>query len=98
MTIDNENAVYLANELGSIPGVIIDPSIVETNILRFTIRPTYLRKLKLDYRGVSARLKQDYNVLLNAGFANDNLRMVTHRDVSRAQCEQAVMAVKDLLK
>ena len=80
--IDHENAVYLASELAAIPGIIIDPTIVETNILRYTIEPKYMKKLNLDYRGISARLRADYGVLINAGFANDNMRMVTHRDVS----------------
>lgn len=86
LLVDHENARYLANELASIPGVIVDPTIVETNILRYTIEPKYLKKLKVDYKGFSKQLKEQYGVLCNAGFANDNMRMVTHRDVSHAQC------------
>ena len=33
--IDNDNASFLAKELASIPGILIDPETVETNIVRF---------------------------------------------------------------
>ena len=65
--------------------------------MRFQIQPKYLRKLKCDYRKFSARLREDYGVLCNAGFANDNLRFVTHRDVTKAQCTKAIKAVKSLV-
>lgn len=84
MRKDHENARYLINELASIKGVITDPSTVETNILRFEIEPKYLNKIKCDYRGFRDRMKSEYGVLCNAGFGNDNMRFVTHRDVSRA--------------
>ena len=35
--------------------------------------------------------------MANAGFANDYIRFVTHRDVSRAQCETVVKAVKKMV-
>ena len=44
-----------------------------------------------------AKLKEEYNVLCNPGFANDNVRFVTHRDVSRAQCEHALASIKTIL-
>lgn len=35
LTVDNANASWLAHELAAIKGVIIDPKVVETNIIRF---------------------------------------------------------------
>ena len=35
LSVDNENANFLATELASIPGINLDPSLVETNIVRF---------------------------------------------------------------
>ena len=37
LTRDHENAAFLAQELASIPGIINEPSEVETNILRFHV-------------------------------------------------------------
>ena len=56
-----------------------------------------MRRLKLDYRKFAGLLRDDHNILCNAGFANDNVRFVTHRDVSRDQCEKALKAVKTIL-
>ena len=36
---DHSNAAFLANELAEIPGIIINPDHVETNILYFTFEP-----------------------------------------------------------
>lgn len=78
--------------------MIVEPELVETNILRFTVKPSVMRKMKLDYRKLSARLREEHLVLCNAGFANDNVRFVTHGDVSTEQCKKAVKAVKTVLK
>ena len=37
LTADNENATYLAQELADCKSVIFDPSLVETNIVKFKI-------------------------------------------------------------
>ena len=66
-----------------IPGIEIDPTVVETNILRYHIEKKALKRIKCDYKKFVGRLKEDHGVLCNAGFANDNVRFVTHRDVSR---------------
>ena len=84
--------------MATIPGVETDPSIVETNIMRFTLDRKIMRRLKVDYRGFSGLLREGYGISCNAGFSNDNLRFVTHRDVSRADCEKAIKAVKALVQ
>ena len=35
IAVDNDNAKFMANELAEIPGLISDPSTVETNIVFF---------------------------------------------------------------
>ena len=50
LTVDNQNAAFLAHELAEIPGVVIDPLTVETNILRFEFDPKTKRRLKTDYK------------------------------------------------
>jgi threonine aldolase len=37
LLLDNQNAKFLATELASIPGIVIDPSTIDTNIVRFKI-------------------------------------------------------------
>lgn len=49
---DNKNAKFLATELAAIPGVILDPSLIETNIVRFSIDEKTLKKRKLDHKGI----------------------------------------------
>ena len=84
LTIDHSNASFLAHELAEIPGIIIDPKTVETNILYFTFENELKKKIGLDYRGFMFKMKEEHNILCNAGFNNDYIRFVTHRDVSRA--------------
>ena len=80
---DNLNAAFMANELAEIKGIRIDPVSVETNILRFEFEDSLMKKMRCDYHQFAARLKEEENILCNSGFANDNIRFVTHRDVSR---------------
>lgn len=94
---DNQNAKWLAHEFASIPDIHIDPDTVHTNIVRFSIDPKTLRRKKLDHRGVKAMLLNDFKIDAQCGRKNNNLRFVTHRDVDRQDCENAVKAVKWIL-
>lgn len=58
------------------------------------MQPSLLKKLKTDYHGFVGRLREEESILANSGFANDYVRFVTHRDVSRAQCEKVIKAIK----
>ena len=49
ITQDNLNAAYLAEELASIPGIRIDPTTVETNILRFEFEDSLMKHMRCDY-------------------------------------------------
>lgn len=91
---DNANASFLAHELAEIEGVIVNEKEVETNILRCRLEPELIQKLEIDYRGLSAKMRHEYSVLCNPGFGNDYIRFVTHRDVSRQDCEHTVKALK----
>ena len=87
----------LEAELADIKGVELNPADVETNIVRFTIDAKLLKNLKLDYIKIAGKLREDHDILLNAGFRNDWLRIVTHRDVSRKHCESLVKALNTML-
>jgi threonine aldolase len=87
---DHANAQLLARGLSEIPGIEIDPEKVQTNIVIFDISRTDIDAVEL-----SVRLKQR-GVLVGATGPRQ-IRMVTHKDVSRQDCETAVAAIRDAL-
>ena len=80
---DHANARLLAEGLAKVPGIKIDPAKVQTNILICDISGTGMTSTEL-----SRKLAQR-NVLAN-GVSPQIIRFVTHLDVSRVQCEQAL--------
>lgn len=95
---DNRNAAFLASELSSVPGVILNENDVETNIVRFEIEQSLLRKLKLNHFKVRDSLNEEKNLLMTTNPFGTNLRLVTHRDLSRTDCEYAVSAIREILR
>jgi threonine aldolase len=90
LVADHANARFLAEGLARIPGVKIDPKKVETNVVVFDVSATGISPTD-----VSARLKQR-GVLMNP--INDRcVRAVTHYDVTREQCSQALKATAEVL-
>jgi threonine aldolase len=82
---DHENAQVLARGLASLPGVDLDPSTVETNIVIFSVP---------DAPGLVGRLADRVEV---QAFDAHTVRAVTHLDVSRADVERALAAFADEL-
>jgi threonine aldolase len=87
---DHANARFLANELVKLPGIQIDPSRVQTNIVIFDITGTGLATTELT-SALKAR-----GVLMN-GINPRQMRAVTHFDVSRQQCATAIEAISEVL-
>jgi len=85
---DHANARFFAEGVARIPGVEIHPRKVVTNIVVFDIGATGLTAGEL-----SRRLKQR-GVLIN-GIGQSQMRAVTHCDVTRADCAQAVEALAE---
>ncbi len=79
---DHQNAKYLAKRLADIPGIRIEPARVETNILVFDISG-----LGLSTAEFSKELRS--RGVLSNGISPTHMRMVTHVDVGRQQCERA---------
>jgi len=90
LAADHANARLLAEALAEMPGVRIRPEDVVTNILFCDISETGLTS-----REVSARLAQK-GVLAN-GVAG-RMRMVTHHDVSREDCERATELMRQVFE
>jgi threonine aldolase len=89
LTQDHVNARFLAEGLSQVPGIKIDPSKVQTNILICDISGTGLSSADL-----SRELAQ-HNVLAN-GVGPQLIRFVTHLDVNRDQCAEALAVVNSI--
>jgi threonine aldolase len=82
---DHANARLLAEGLSQLPQVKIDLKKVQTNIVIFDlVAPEAMELIKF---------LAEHNVLASA-ISPSQIRFVTHRDVSRAQCETALTTVK----
>jgi threonine aldolase len=79
---DHQHARYLAGRLAELPGIRIDPRLVETNIVIFDISGLGLSTAEFS-NALKAR-----GVLAN-GVGPSRMRIVTHQDVSRDDCERA---------
>jgi threonine aldolase len=82
---DHANAKFLAEGLAELPGVEIDPTTVETNIVIFDVPDARALQEKLDAAGVEVSLLEG------------RVRAVTHLDIDRAAVEKALAAVRDAL-
>ncbi|HEX8457454.1 MAG TPA: GntG family PLP-dependent aldolase [Pyrinomonadaceae bacterium] len=86
---DHKNARRLAEAVAELPGVVIDPERVVTNIVIFDVEGTRRTAdeicARLGERGIRA-----------SGFGT-SIRMVTHYDVSTADIDAAIKALRDVL-
>jgi threonine aldolase len=87
---DHANARFLAGALAAIPGGTLDPAAVQTNILICDIAATGLTP------ELFSDLLRDRGVLAN-GATPTAMRMVTHYDVSRSDCERAAELTREIL-
>ena len=83
---DHANARFLAEGLAQIPGIKINPAKVQTNFLICDIKGTGMTSDEL-----SRKLAKS-DVLAN-GVGPERIRFVTHLDIDREQCAQAVDVV-----
>jgi threonine aldolase len=89
---DHANARLLAEGLATLPGIALDPSRVETNIVIIDVTGT-----GLDARTFANRMLAEHEVRLSV-VGPTLVRAVTHLDVSRDQVEQALAAAARLLR
>jgi threonine aldolase len=86
LQVDHDNAQVLAQRLSVIPGIALDPSKVQTNIVIFSVKPGGLSSAEFLAR-LAAR------DVLAVPVDADRVRMVTHLDVTRRDIEAAADAV-----
>ena len=90
LPVDHENAQILAKGLAKHPGIRIDPAKVQTNIVIFDVTDT-----RLAAPAMVEKLNQ--RRVLTGAVDGSRIRVVTHRDVSRADCEQAIQIIGEVL-
>jgi threonine aldolase len=88
---DHANAKLLAERLAGMPGISIDAARVETNIVIFDCSGTGLSGADF------SRALRERGVVANA-VGPQQVRLVTHYDVSRAECETALGAIEDIAR
>jgi threonine aldolase len=90
MVDDHSNAKWLATELAALPGVNVDLSAVQTNLVYIDLSGT--GKSANDMEAALYR-KDVWTIALGPA----RLRCVTHLDVDREGCDRAVSAFKEVL-
>ena len=91
LTDDNRRAHDLAVGLAEIPGIVLDPETVETNIVFFSLANT----APMDAAELAARLAAK-NVLCHP-LGRDSIRMVTHYHISDEDVARAVEVTAETL-
>lgn len=83
---DHANARYLADELAKVPGVVIDPSLVQTNIMFWHHQDINTVKLnaELRERGVLSTM------------VHGRLRMLTHYGIERQDIDDALAIIREV--
>jgi threonine aldolase len=89
--IDHENAKILAQGLAAIPGIRVDPSQVQTNIVIYDVRETKLSSA--EFLETIAR-----HQVLGLPVDSERIRMVTHLDVDRSDVDIAVGIIAEALR
>lgn len=87
---DHAHARRLAEALAQVPGASIDPDQVQTNIVIFDVADP-----ARDAAAVCAALKAEGVLCLPV--APRRIRLVTHLDVTREQCDQACAIIRTVL-
>lgn len=88
---DHANAKLLGEAIRSISGFTLDPGDVQTNVVWFRVDPSL---------GTPASIAAKCKVagVLVAPLGHDMIRLVTHLDVSRADCERAAAVLVEAAK
>lgn len=90
LAADHANAKFLAERLSKIPGFKIDPGKIHTNIVISDITGTGMNS------GEISCVLAGQRVLAN-GVGPEQIRFVTHLDITREQCAQALDIVASVI-
>jgi threonine aldolase len=87
---DHANAKYLAENLADLPGIVLNPETVKTNMVLFAVEPD-----GLDADELAARIERE-GILIQAR-GKYLLRAATHYGIDRADVERAIETIKRAL-
>ena len=90
---DHANAARLAGGLAKIPGIVVDPATVHTNVVFFDVDP----ELSLGPGDVVTRLRDEFDILVNAEGGPRTLRALTHHDVGPEDVKALLEALTSIL-
>ena len=88
---DHANALFLAEGLAKIPKLAVYPEKVKTNIVAIGVSrmgissAEFLRRLRLRH-------------LIGSTVNDSTIRLLTHKDVGREECERAIEIVAEVCK
>jgi threonine aldolase len=92
---DHAHARLLAGAVAELPGVTLDPAAVVTNILVFRLTPELFGGVQPAEGLTSAFLARlATHGVLASPVSQDEVRMVTHRDISRAEIDEAIVRLR----
>jgi len=89
---DHANAKLIEAGLAEIPGIKLLSGPVETNIIIFSVADTGMTAVEF-----ADHLLREHDVRVGPYADKTTVRIVTHLDVSRADCERAVAAIRDVV-
>jgi threonine aldolase len=87
LKIDHENAYYLAEQLNSISGFTVNVEQVTTNMVFVKVNRS------IDINAMANALKTK-NIIISP---SENMRLVTHLDISKTDIDSFIAAVKNQL-
>jgi len=88
---DHANAKFLADGLAQIPSLIVHPEKVKTNIVAVS-----LSRMGISSAEMLKRLKS--RNLISGTVNESTIRLLTHKDINRADCERAVAIIAEVCK
>jgi len=100
LTEDHANAARLAAGIDSIPGLTCTShgkSKIATNLVYFTVDGTAIGNPAMNADALSQRLRK-HGVLANSLGSENQMRMVTHLNVTAADIEQAIAALRSSMR
>ncbi|MBE9137312.1 low-specificity L-threonine aldolase [Nodosilinea sp. LEGE 07088] len=89
---DHAHAQTLAQGLATIPGIEIDPAVVETNMVFFNLAVG----LPVSPELLIKTLKVEHGLYIG-GYGDRTLRAVTHYWIDQSQCDRLVDAIRTIL-
>lgn len=90
---DHDNAQALAQGLATIPGIAIDPAVVETNMVFFDLA----EGVAISPEDLIKTLKLEYGLHIG-GYGSRTLRAVTHYWIEPSQVERLVAAIRAIVE